>query len=188
MDKIINLGIPHIAEQIFDNIETQGLIECLKVSETWKVLAENVLIKRWKGKMFEACQNGETKVVQLLLERCSPEESEVNSKDFCGRTTTMIACENGYKDVVHLLLDYSEMNIDMNARSNGGLNALMLACKYGHTDVVQLLLDNSERNIDLNARSNDGWTALKYARLCRNQHVVQLLLDNSDEKNIDLNA
>ena len=46
MDKIINHGMPHIAEQIFDNIETQGLIECLKVSETWKVLAENVLFKR----------------------------------------------------------------------------------------------------------------------------------------------
>ena len=71
MDKIINHGMPHVAEQIFDNIETQGLIECLKVSETWKILAENVLIKRWKGKMFEACKNGETKVVQLLLECCS---------------------------------------------------------------------------------------------------------------------
>ena len=57
MDKIINLGIPHIAEQIFESIDTQGLIECLKVSETWKVLAENVLIKRWKGKLFEASNN-----------------------------------------------------------------------------------------------------------------------------------
>ena len=70
MEKVINLGIPHVAEQIFESIETDGLIECLKVSETWKVLAENVLIKRWKGKIFEACKNGETKVVQLLLERC----------------------------------------------------------------------------------------------------------------------
>ena len=57
MDKIINLGIPHVAEQIFESIETQELIECLKVSETWKVLAENVFINRWKGKMFEACKN-----------------------------------------------------------------------------------------------------------------------------------
>merc|ERR1711983_740006 len=108
MDKIINHGIPHVAEQIFDNIETQGLIECLKVSETWKVLAENVLIKRWKGKMFEACQNGQTKVVQLLLERCSPEESGLNIKDVDGRTSLMIACINGHKDVVQLLLDNSE--------------------------------------------------------------------------------
>ena len=107
MDKIINLGIPHVAEQIFENIKTQDLITCLEVSETWKVLAENVLIKRWKGKMFEACENGETKVVQLLLECCSPEESGLNVKDFYGRTTLMIACKNGHKDVVQLLLDNS---------------------------------------------------------------------------------
>ena len=73
MDKIINHGMPHVAEQIFDNIETQGLLECLKVSETWKILAENVLIKRWKGKMLLACQNGETKVVELLLKHCNSE-------------------------------------------------------------------------------------------------------------------
>ena len=81
MDKIINLGIPHVGEQIFETFDTQELIKFLEVSETWKVLAENVLIKRWKGKMFEACKNGETKVVQLLLERCSSEEIGLNIKD-----------------------------------------------------------------------------------------------------------
>ena len=53
MDKIINLGIPHVAELVFESIDTPGLIKCLEVSETWKVLAENVLIKRWKGKMYK---------------------------------------------------------------------------------------------------------------------------------------
>ena len=47
MDKIINLGIPHVGEQIFELIETQDLTKYLEVSETWKVLVENVLIKRW---------------------------------------------------------------------------------------------------------------------------------------------
>ena len=80
MEKVINLGIPHVGEKIFRSMDTPGLIKCLEVSKTWKVLAENVLIKRWKGKMFEACQNGETKVVQLLLERCNSEESGLNVK------------------------------------------------------------------------------------------------------------
>ena len=35
MEKIINHGLPHIAEQIFDNINTDGLIQLLKVSKTW---------------------------------------------------------------------------------------------------------------------------------------------------------
>ena len=63
IDKVINLGIPHVGELIFESIDTQGLFQFALVSETWKILAENVLIKRWKGKMFEACRNGQTKVV-----------------------------------------------------------------------------------------------------------------------------
>ena len=119
MEKVINLGIPHVAELIFETFDTPGLINCMEVSETWrelagnvlnkrskgkihmqifealksgknifaqrlmwsldnevllqytlvsetwKVLAEIVLIKRWKGKMYEACKNGDTKVAQF---------------------------------------------------------------------------------------------------------------------------
>ena len=71
IDKVINLGIPHVGELIFESIDTPGLFQFALVSETWKILAENVLIKRWKGKMLEACKNGETKVVQFLLEMSS---------------------------------------------------------------------------------------------------------------------
>ena len=86
MEKVINLGIPHVSELVFESLKTQDLIKCLEVSQTWKELAENVLIKRWKGKMFEACQNGETKVVQLLLERCTSEESGLNINDECSQS------------------------------------------------------------------------------------------------------
>ena len=178
MDKVINLGIPHVGELIFESIDTPGLIKCLEVSETWKVLAENVLIKRWKGKMFEACQNGETKVVQLLLERYNSEESGLNIKDKDRWTALMMACYNGHKDVVQLLLDNSDI-IDLNARANGGSTAFMIACYKGHKDVVKLLLDHYEI-IEVNARNNNGRTAFIMA--CRHGHkdVVKLLLENSE--------
>ena len=185
MDKIINHGIPHIAEQIFKSIDTHDLIECLKVSETWKVLAENVLIKRWKGKMFEACKNGETKVVQLLLERCDAEESGLNIKDNEGVNALMVACENGHKDIVQLFLDNSEKNIDLNARSIHGWTAFMYACLRGHKDVVQLLLA-TEKNIDLNARDNAGWTAFMEACAMGHKDVVKLLKEHSKTKGIDI--
>ena len=82
MDKVINLGIPHVGELIFESIDTPELFQFALISETWKVLAENVLIKRWKGKLFQACQNGETKIVQLLLEHCNSEENGLNIKEF----------------------------------------------------------------------------------------------------------
>ena len=52
MDKIINLGIPHVAELVFASIDTPGLIKCLEVSETWRELVGNVLIKRWKNECY----------------------------------------------------------------------------------------------------------------------------------------
>ena len=61
MDKVINLGVPHVSEKIFESIDTPELFQCALVSETWRELAENVLVKRWQGKMLEACKNGETK-------------------------------------------------------------------------------------------------------------------------------
>ena len=184
MDKVINLGIPHIGELIFESIDTPGLIQCLSVSETWKVLAENVLVKRWKGKMFEACQNGETKVVKLLLERCNSEESGLNTKDTNGWTAFMLACREGQKDVVQLLLNHSEI-IDLNARNNFGMTAFMEACLIGHKDVVKLLLDHSNE-IDLNARTNKGNTA--FTTSCKNglKDVVKLLLEYSER--IELNT
>ena len=134
---------------IFESIDTPGLIICMEVSDTWReLMAKYVLMQRWKGKMFEACKNGQTKVVQLLLEFYNSKESGLNRRDFFGRTTLMIACKNGHKDVVQLLLDNSDSNIELNARTNWwGRTALMFACSNGHKDVVQLLLDNSERKL-----------------------------------------
>ena len=36
---------------------------------SWKILAENVLLKRWKGKMLEACKTGKSQIVKLLFEK-----------------------------------------------------------------------------------------------------------------------
>ena len=187
LNEVINLGMPHVGELIFESIDTPALFQCALVSESWKVLAENVLIKRWKGKIFVACQIGETKVVKLLLERCNSEESGLNIKDECGMTGLMWACFIGWKDVVQLLLNHSERIIELNPKDDLGVTAFMLACENGHKDVVQLLLDRSDRNIELNTRDRFGSTA--FMRACKkgNTDVVKLLLDRSD-RNIELNT
>ena len=187
MDKVINLGIPHVGELVFESFDTPELIKCLEVSKTWKVLAENVLIKKWNGEIFEACKTGETKIVQLLLECCNTEEIGLNIRDREEMTPLMWACENGHKDVVKLLLNYSGPNIELNARDEYGRSALMVACFNGHKDVVQLLLDHPNQNIEVNATTNFGFTAFMLA--CWNGHkdIVKLLMEYSHTI-IDLNA
>ena len=145
MEKIINLGIPHVAELIFENFDTEELFEFALVSETWKELAENVLLKRWTGKSVEACKNGETKVVKLLLDN---KNDEFHSETILRWSEFMWACHNGHKDVVKLLLDHSK-RIELNARDKFGRSAFMWACYNGHKDVVKLLLEYS-KIVDIN--------------------------------------
>ena len=109
MDTIINFGIPHVGEQIFGSLGEDDLIQCLKVSQSWKSFAETVLLTRWKGKMFEACQTGKIEIVELLLENYNCEESGLNVRGVRGKTPFMRACLNGNKDVVKLLLHYREI-------------------------------------------------------------------------------
>ena len=89
--------------------------------------------------MLEASKSGETKVVQLLLERCNPEESGLNIKDEIGWTAFMWDCDKGHKDVVKLLLGHSE-KIELNARNKFGDTALMIAQqRRGNQDIVQMV-------------------------------------------------
>ena len=189
MEKVVNLGIPHVGEQIFDSIDTPGLIKCVEVSQTWKVLAENVLMKKWKGKMYEACFSGETKIVQLLLDHFNAEESGLNWRDSSGCTAFMWACIEGHEDIVKLLLDHSIPNIELNARDNDGFTAFSFACFYRHREVVQLLLDNP--TIELNGKSRyrqrTGFMYACFGR-ARDNGIVRDLLDYSGIRNIDLNA
>ena len=176
MDKVINLGIPHVGEKIFRGIDSQGLIGFALVSDTWKVLAESVLLKRWRGRILEACRNGKAEIVKLLLE-CSENDFDILNRQI--NDEMVLACKNGHNDVVKLLLTQSDIIIDLNATNSFGKTALMWACQNGHKDVVKLLLEQSERNIDLNAQSDFGWTAFMDA--CRGGHndVVKLLLEHS---------
>ena len=191
MDSIINFGIPHIGEQIFSCLGEDDLIQCREVSQTWKILSEKALLKTWKGKMFKACETGKTEIVKLLLENYNTEESGLNVKSEYGETSFMMACKNGHKDVVKLLIDYSKVTIDLNERSNSGWTsgwtALMYACSGGHKSVVKILLDCSNGTVDLNARTDKGSTAFMWACGYGHKNIVKMLLDYS-KGNIDYNA
>ena len=188
MEKIINLGIPHVGELIFKSIDTDGMVEYCKVSQTWKVLAENVLFKRWRERIFEACISGKVEVMKILLERLDYENNEWNvSRDDYGYTPYMVACVLGHENLVELFLEhYLDRNIDLNAKDKNGQNGFMAACNEGHANIVKLLLDHADQTIEFNYRDNHGQTALMLA--CNEGHkdIVQLLLENSDGK-IEIN-
>ena len=131
MEKVINHGIPHIGEKIFESMDTPGLFTCLLVSKSWRELAENVLIESWRDRMSKACKNGETKIVQLLLKRRYFEDCGVNTVDGSGSTSLIWACANGHKDIVQLLLDHSDPNAK--CKKQYGIHHCIYACLLSWT-------------------------------------------------------
>ena len=180
IDTIINLGIPHVGENIFKSLETKDLIECLKVSETWKILAGNILLPRWKGKLLEACQEGQTEIVELLLDNLE-DADEVTALDGRGKTALILACEHGHRDLVKLLLDHPR--IDINARNiSDGETALICACRKGDRELVKLLLSHPKsENIDINAKDHNHDTAYDVAK-----QIVNMLEEFSKSRVMDL--
>ena len=188
MDKVINVGIPHVGEEIFKSLKSDDLIECLEVSQTWKVLAENVLLTKWKGRLLRACKTGKEEIVELLLENCTSEEIKINVKDANGWTPLDWACWNGHAAVVKLFLErYDFEEIWLNAIEKDGITPFMLACKKGRTDVVKLLLECSVPQIDFNIRDRYlGKTAFILACEYGRTQVVKLLLDNNKYIDFDV--
>jgi hypothetical protein len=41
MEQIINIGVPHIGEQIFEELDNQSLTKCREVCNFWKKLIDN---------------------------------------------------------------------------------------------------------------------------------------------------
>ena len=184
LNEVINLEIPHVGEKIFSNLDTYELVPWLAVSEPWKVLIENVLTKRWQGKIREAYKDDQMKVVKLLLLKSAVEED---------RTYVFTnACFGGHKGVVKLLLDHSDSkNIDVNAKDSLlGKTAFMNACYSGNKGIVKLLLDHpGSKDIDVNDKDIVfGMTAFMFACESFDEQVVKVLLKHSDRKDIDLNA
>jgi len=176
IDTIFNLGIPHVAEKIFKSLSVNDLNHCQQVSNTWmvltkKILAEKILLQKWKGKLLEACQEGKTEIVRILLEY--GDDTELNTRSvysLCNRkpgwrrsglTPFAMACKNGHEAVAELLVNHPYFDVDSVDRC--GRTNLMWASEKGFHKTVQRLLSKMDITA-INKRDEHGTTALMFAQ------------------------
>ena len=142
---------------------------------------------------MDAVMAGDAKKVAELIEQ----GADVNEKNEAGYSALQKAFENGYNDVVKLLLDANavqggitelmwaagygktavvkqllDAKVNVNETDDIGYTALMLAIDTGHTEVVKLLL---AAKADVNAKDKNGWTPLMSAADEGRTDVVKLL-------------
>ena len=95
--------------------------------------------------------------------------SFVDVRDRRGGTPLQDAAQDGFLEVVQLLLDN---RADPNAQKEDHWQALHCAAGNGHLEVVELLLKHGG---DLHARNGEGETPLQVALRENHPQVVQLL-------------
>ena len=203
MEKVVNLGIPHVAENIFGNLTDDQLLECLKVSKTWESIALEIIALRWRD-IFDDLSvpicRGLTNIVQCMLEhpKCANidwnimlEVEPVPRFDFkIIFTPFMIACYHGMTDIVKLILSHSHAKrIDLNAKDYLGQTGFNHACFNGHDDIVKMILDQAETlDIDLTKDT----TAKLYLKLTYfwpwKPKILRLLLSHPNAKHIHMPA
>ncbi|KAI3327358.1 hypothetical protein HD806DRAFT_391073 [Xylariaceae sp. AK1471] len=90
------------------------------------------------------------------------------------------AAENGYVEIVELLLDNGA---DIAVTNIDGWTPLVAASTKGHIDVVRLLLDTGK--MDANSKDNNSRTPLSWAAEKGHETMVKLLLEKGANINIE---
>ena len=133
--------------------------------------AINVVSKRKYTAMFEAVEQNQREIVELLLNK-----GKLNFNAVCSsrndRTALMLAASQGRSDIVRSLLTYPE--VERNARDKHGYTALCLAANAQSIPTVQSLLMDTV--IDVDAVNDVGYSALFIAAIRNNCAIVKLLL------------
>ncbi|XP_013816351.2 photoreceptor ankyrin repeat protein [Apteryx mantelli] len=132
--------------------------------------------------LYQCCLRNDAKLVQGKLER-GVSRQEATELDINGRNGLMVACYEGFADVVPLLRKCPYINI--NHQDNEGNTALMMAAQAGHITIVNYLL-NYYPALEVDKRDCRGLTALMKAAVQGQEHcVTALLLAGADLEAVD---
>uniref|UniRef100_K1R9D1 Ankyrin-3 n=1 Tax=Magallana gigas TaxID=29159 RepID=K1R9D1_MAGGI len=83
-----------------------------------------------------------------------------------------IACQNGYKNIVELLLS---KDANINVCTEKGISPLFIASQSQQESIVELLLS---KGADINLCSKDGTTPLDIASQQRHKNILNFLQNN----------
>ncbi|CAL8293017.1 unnamed protein product [Lota lota] len=120
---------------------------------------------------YQACCSNNAAIVRLMV-RQGVDEEEVKRTDRNNRTGLLVACYQGYVDVVIALSQCPYL--DVNWQDTEGNTALITAAQAGHILITSYLL-NYFTGLDLERRNSHGFTALMKAAMQGRLECVRAL-------------
>lgn len=128
--------------------------------------------------LIYACKRGHVNAARQLLDL----GARVNAASEKGKTPLLEAIEANHGEVVDLLLDRSELEINIGNSKNRERTALMIAVQLDLEPVVKAILKRED--IDINVKDSEGFTVLSLAAAKGSYEVVKALLT---KPHIDVN-
>ena len=149
------------------------LIKAPEISLDWSDYDRNTAL-------HEACLADNTKVVEMLLKAMKEKSLSFFLKNNEHQTPLHIACKQGSRDIVKLILEYGfeEHHNLINARDDKDNIPLHLACEGGNRDVVQMLLI---AGADVEAKNKEEVTPLHIAARLGHVEIVKILVNEKEE-------
>ncbi|XP_060920352.1 ankyrin repeat domain-containing protein 33B [Labrus mixtus] len=121
---------------------------------------------------FQACCSNNAAIVRIMI-RHGVTEEEVNEKDRNNRIGLLVACYQGFVDVVIALSQCPFL--DVNWQDSEGNTALITAAQAGHITITNYLL-NFYSGLDIESRNCHGFTALMKAAMQGRVECVRSLI------------
>jgi ankyrin len=192
------LRFPHVAEQIFQQLDNKSLAKCRNVERLWQKFIDErnypwlrivnipTILQDRVTYMHLAVQYGQTNMFEIILDK----EENKNAKNCNGETPFLVACRKGHLNIALILLKKSdELQIDLNVKNRCDKTAFHLACDNGHLEIADMIMKNSsELKIDLNSKDNFGHTAFHQACLRGDSEIAEMIMKKSSKLKIDLNS
>ena len=206
---------PHLSEQIFQKLDSESLLKCREVSNSWQNVIDGrnypwlhivnipTILKNGNNYIHLAAKTGQIEPFKTTLT-----ETEYLSINEGGETPFLLACKNGHLKIVKLILKNLKTALEVlkgtgfeinyildyvgtyiNSQNKYGNTALHLACIRGLSDVVKILMeDGAVLDIYPNTKNNCHQTAFLLA--CQKGHinVAKIFIEYASTLNIDLNA
>ncbi|KAM9839160.1 ankyrin repeat domain-containing protein 33B [Aulostomus maculatus] len=121
---------------------------------------------------FQACCTNNAAIVRIMI-RHGVKEEEVKQTDRNNRIGLLVACYQGYVDVVIALSQCP--HLDVNWQDSEGNTALITAAQAGHITITNYLL-NYFSALDIERRNCHGFTALMKAAMQGRVECVRSLM------------
>ncbi|XP_077127785.1 ankyrin repeat domain-containing protein 33B [Ranitomeya variabilis] len=132
--------------------------------------------------LFKACSTNNIIILKALMRQGLTKE-EVEESDKNNRTGLLVACYQGYVDIVITLSQCPHVNV--NWQDNEGNTPLITSAQAGHVTITNYLL-NYYPDLDLEKRNIHGFTALMKASIQgRTDCVRALMLAGADIQAVD---